>query len=104
MKNDHNLCEHCNLCHPIDAQACSGCDQPLILDATDKIAIWRLGDIEDGLLGPVAACIRVAPLAASGLERQVGHGSDQPNEKQAHKGRAGQPLRDGGQYHLQQAL
>ena len=60
MKNDHNLCEHCNLCHPIDAQACSGCDQPLILDATDKIAIWRLGDIEDGLLGPVAACIRVA--------------------------------------------
>jgi len=60
MKNDHNICEHCNLLYPIHTKVCSGCDQPLLLDASGKIAIWRLGDIEDGLLGPVAAAIRDA--------------------------------------------
>lgn len=60
MKNDSNICEHCNLRHPINARVCSGCGQALVIDATGKIAIWRLGGIEDGLLGPVAAAVRRA--------------------------------------------
>ena len=60
MKADHNICEHCNLPHPVKEQVCDECRQPLILEANEKIAIWRLGDIEDGLLGPVAAAIRQA--------------------------------------------
>lgn len=60
MKNDSNICEHCNLMHPLDVRICCGCGQPLIFDARGKVAIWRLGDIEDGLLGPVCATIRRA--------------------------------------------
>lgn len=57
MTKDHNLCEHCNAYHPIDARSCSECKQLLVADARGKVAIWRLGDIEDGLLGPTAASI-----------------------------------------------
>lgn len=60
MKNDSTICEYCNLRHAIDVRICSGCGQSLVLDAKGKIAIWRLGSIEDGLLGPVAAAVRGA--------------------------------------------
>jgi predicted Zn-dependent protease len=60
MKNDSNICEHCTLRHPIDAPNCSGCGQPLVLDAKGRIAIWRLGDVEDSLLDPLAAAVRRA--------------------------------------------
>jgi len=60
MKADLNICEHCNLLHPVTQRVCGECGQPLVLDAKGNIAIWRLGDIEDGLLGPVAAAIRQA--------------------------------------------
>ena len=60
MKNDRNICAHCNLLHPINEQICGDCGQTLILEANGKIAIWRIGEIEDGLLGPVAAAIRNA--------------------------------------------
>ena len=60
MKADHNICEYCNLPHSVKDRVCSECRQPLVLDAKGTIAIWRLGDIEDGLLGPVAAAIRQA--------------------------------------------
>jgi ribosomal protein L40E len=60
MKNDSNICEHCNLRHPIDRWNCGECGQSLVLDAKGKIAIWRLGEIEDGLLGLVAVAVRRA--------------------------------------------
>ena len=60
MSRDYNLCCHCNLYHPLDVPACSSCEQPLVLAAKNKIAVWRLGDIEDGLLGGVVTAIRHA--------------------------------------------
>ena len=60
MKDDSNICEHCSLRHPINVRNCGGCGQSLVLDAKGKIAIWRLGHIEEGLLGPVAAAVRGA--------------------------------------------
>jgi len=55
---DWNICEHCSwyVAHPMDA--CPECDQPLVLPARGTIAIWRLGEIPDGLLGPVMARLR----------------------------------------------
>ncbi len=57
MKGNYNLYQHCNVYHPIVARSCSEYKQPLVVDARGKVAIWRLGDIEDGLLGPTAVSI-----------------------------------------------
>lgn len=45
---------------PVARRTCPGCRQPLWLDSRGKVAVWRLGDIEDGVLGPVVAGIRRA--------------------------------------------
>lgn len=55
---DQNVCEHCNLLFEITTRACSQCKQPLVLDARGSIEIWRLGEIEDGSLGPIMAGVR----------------------------------------------
>ena len=60
MKSDYNICEHCNLPHPVNEGECTECGQPLVFEVKGKIAIWRLGDIEDGLLGPMTVAIRSA--------------------------------------------
>lgn len=51
---DWNICEHCNLYIPLDERTCPTCGQVLVLDAVGKISVWRLGDIEDGILGHIA--------------------------------------------------
>ena len=55
---DHNICEHCSLYFETSTRACSQCMQPLVLDARGAISIWRLGDIDDGALGPIMAGVR----------------------------------------------
>src|SRR5512140_1995848 len=55
---DHNLCEHCEEFHEVGDRACGSCRQPLVADATGAIACWRLGDLEDGVLGPILAGVR----------------------------------------------
>lgn len=55
---DYNVCEHCSTYQSLDARDCSGCNQPLIRDARRAISVWRLGDIEDGRLGPLMARLR----------------------------------------------
>ncbi|MEY5044095.1 MAG: hypothetical protein RJA19_1322 [Bacteroidota bacterium] len=60
MPQDSNICCHCNLYHPLGASSCSRCGQTLVLGAKNKVAIWRLGDIQDGLLGGVVTAIWTA--------------------------------------------
>ena len=55
---DFNVCEHCSTYHPLDQRECVGCEQPLVRDTKGAIALWRLGDIEDGRLGPLMARLR----------------------------------------------
>ena len=55
---DHNICENCDLYFAISTRSCSQCRQPLVLDPRGSIEIWRLGDIEDGALGPIMAGVR----------------------------------------------
>lgn len=57
---DWNVCEHCNLYLPLDAAICPNCEQPILLDAKGKISLWRLGDLPDGIIGNLAAGLRVA--------------------------------------------
>lgn len=57
---DANLCEHCNEHHDLRVRLCRTCRQPLVLDAAGAISVWRLGDLRDGLLGPIMAGIRKA--------------------------------------------
>ncbi len=58
MSKDFNICEHCSVYHPPMKKSCNGCNQSLVLDSRGKIAIWRLGDVEDGLLGPLASALK----------------------------------------------
>ena len=55
---DLNICENCSLYVETSTRACGQCMQPLVLDARGAIEIWRLGDIEDGALGPIMAGVR----------------------------------------------
>lgn len=56
--NDYNLCENCNEYHHLDEAECGLCGQPLVLNSKGAISVWRLGDIEDGVIGPILAGIR----------------------------------------------
>jgi predicted Zn-dependent protease len=51
---DWNICEHCNLYVALDQASCPNCHQSLVLDAKGKISLWRLGDIQDGVVGHIA--------------------------------------------------
>ena len=55
---DNNICTFCNLYLDLGEAACPQCHQSLVSDAQDAIAIWRLGEIEDGLLGPICSGLR----------------------------------------------
>lgn len=57
---DYNLCENCEEYYELDVGECGTCEQPLVLDSRDAISVWRLGDIEDGVVGPILAGIREA--------------------------------------------
>lgn len=57
---DWNICEHCNLYLDLDAPTCPTCEQPILRDATGKIALWRLGTLPDGIIGNLAAGLRAA--------------------------------------------
>lgn len=92
MKNDYNICEHCNLLYSPEVANCGECEQPLVLDAKGKIAIWRLGDIEDGLLGPVVGAIRSAFRCPVVI--QPGFLDDRPSRRPTWKGRSATALVD----------
>ena len=55
--SDRNICEHCDHYLPIGDFICPLCLQPIILDSTGAVSIWRLGNVRDGILGPVAQTI-----------------------------------------------
>lgn len=57
---DAHICEHCNLHLPLGSRHCPSCRQPLVLGSRGRIAIWRLGNIRDGVLGPLAKGLREA--------------------------------------------
>ena len=57
---DLNVCEHCNLYVPTNYEYCPNCEQVLVLKTTNKISIWRLGEIRDGVLGHLAAGLKKA--------------------------------------------
>jgi predicted Zn-dependent protease len=51
---DYNICELCNLYVPLDERICRNCGQSVVLEAVGKLSLWRLGDIEDGIVGHIA--------------------------------------------------
>ena len=57
---DWNICEHCNVYVALDETACPNCTQSLVLNAVGKISVWRLGDIEDGIVGLIGRNIAEA--------------------------------------------
>ena len=57
---DTNICENCNHYLPFDCDVCAHCEQPMVLDSTGKLGLWRLGDIRDGILGHIAHELRLA--------------------------------------------
>ncbi len=57
---DWNLCEHCSRFVPLSSSHCPTCRQPLVFDAAEKISIWRLGRIRNGVVGHLAARLQEA--------------------------------------------
>src|ERR1039458_9766217 len=55
--SDRNICEHCNCYLSTIDSYCPNCLQPMVLDSHGAVAIWRLGEIRDGILGPIARAI-----------------------------------------------
>ena len=60
LMKDTNICENCNHYLPFDCDVCAHCEQPMVLDSTGKLGLWRLGDIRDGILGHIAHELRLA--------------------------------------------
>jgi len=58
MRTDSHLCEHCSVRVALGCVECPQCGQLLELDARGRIALWRLGEVEEGLLGPLAERLR----------------------------------------------
>ncbi len=81
---DHNICEHCNLLLPLNRGGCPNCRQPLVLEVKGAIAIWRLGEIRDGVLGPLAAGLRAAFKADAVI--QPGFLDENPSKRPSWKG------------------
>lgn len=86
MKNDFNICEHCNLLHPISQALCTTCGQPLFAESRGKLSVWRLGDIEDGVLGHIVrgVCDTFGVQAVI----QPGFINEHPSERPRWKGRS----------------
>ena len=57
---DTNICENCNALPDPGVTECVTCGQPLVVDARGAISVWRLGEIDDGDLGPILGGIRDA--------------------------------------------
>ncbi len=57
---DLHICEHCDLLLPLGSRFCPSCRQPIVLGSRGAIALWRLGDVRDGVLGPLARGLRRA--------------------------------------------
>lgn len=57
---DTHVCEHCELHVPLASRTCPECQQPLVLESRGAIVVWRLGDVRDGVLGPLAKGLREA--------------------------------------------
>jgi len=55
---DKNICVFCQRYSDLGKPKCSHCHQALMSGASDAIALWRLGEIENGLLGPVCSGLR----------------------------------------------
>lgn len=81
---DHNLCEHCNLYLPLGQARCPECRQPVVLAARGQIALWRLGDVRDGILGRLAAGLRAAFEAGTVI--QPGFLDERPSLRPAWRG------------------
>ena len=57
---DRNICCHCDAHVPVEELNCPDCRQPLVLDTEGRTSIWQLGEVRDGVLGPLAAGLRNA--------------------------------------------
>lgn len=57
-RSDYNICESCDVYVDRSCRDCPECGQPLVVDATRAISIWRLGDIRDGVIEPLAVALR----------------------------------------------
>ncbi len=55
---DQNICPYCARYIMRTAKACPHCKLPVVGDARGAIAIWRLGEIRHGVIGPLAAGLR----------------------------------------------
>jgi predicted Zn-dependent protease len=60
MARDLNICPWCVREVAPKSSHCPTCHQAMVLPATESIAIWRLGEIRQGLLGPLAAGLRAS--------------------------------------------
>jgi predicted Zn-dependent protease len=58
--SDWNICPNCDAYYGLEAEECGGCGQPLVLKARGAISVWRLGEFDDGVLGPILAGIAEA--------------------------------------------
>jgi predicted Zn-dependent protease len=54
---DSNTCPHCRQRNRIEDTICSYCQQTIVFPAAGAITIWRLGPVQDGLIGILARVI-----------------------------------------------
>ena len=57
-RSDYNICESCDVYVDRSCRDCPECGQPVVVDATKAISLWRLGDIREGVIGPLSAALR----------------------------------------------
>jgi predicted Zn-dependent protease len=92
VKDDLNICEHCNLLHPLERLECSNCGQPLFIDSRGALSLWRLGDIEAGLLGYIVKGVSDALGVPTVI--QPGFVHEKPSARPTWKGRSARVFLD----------
>lgn len=60
MSRDFNVCEFCSTYVKMEDVICPRCRQALLFEGDERIVIWQLGDIGDGILGPICMGLRKA--------------------------------------------